>query len=427
MSLGLTILFLIYTIYRYLHNKPTIALLMGWMIISPCLRIGGQSIDSTYLIVIVLFFAIILIKGKIIIPNNKIIKYIEIFLGINVLFILSWLLFNRNDASTALIDFFGALKISLLLLETLIMNYNISGICYKKQIELMIWGVAILNVLAVLYEMYNFNGSISLLSNYIFNDAEIYYLESMTKYGQYQRYFGLFGYPMKLGLFSIYSLTFVSLENCITSKIRKMLLMVILMYLGLMSSSKTFILGCAILLIFYIITTFLEVEKNKNRIIYGIIAIGFLFIVWISYSQISDLIASTLGTNVARYFEFLGNIQEIFTTRFSSESGVLATSNLYEVIKENIIFGVGSSSIAGEPVMDNAFLVIIHNGGLIGIIIVVIYYLQLLFKCRQNSSYVIILIIILATGMGFQTWLAPESAWLLVWGILANNDISKNN
>lgn len=413
MSVFLCFLFIAYVISKVERGKPTMALLLGWMIVSPTFRVGSLAVDSTYIVVIVLFAYIMLKDKKIRIPTANIRSYIMMIMGVNILYVISWLLFSRIDPETMITDFCGALKIVLLLVECWHLNTKVKNSLYLDEAVKMIAVLAVINTIAVVYEMSDLNASIKFLSEVIFNDQEIKFLLHTTKWGYYARYFGVFGYPMRLGMFVVYSLTFLAFQEVHIKKIYKIILIADLLVLGMLSGSKTFIFGVAILLVLMIVNTFMAINQTKKAWASGLGAGAVILLIYIMFDELSILITNVFGAGFARYFNYLANIGDIFETRFSSDKGLFANSTLYDVIKSNLVFGVGVSSINSEPNMDNSILMILHNGGMVAFTIVLLWYLKSVYKNIDNKGYIYTIIIILATGMGFQTWIAPVSAWLI--------------
>lgn len=426
MSVLICFSFLWLVLLKAIKGMPTLALLLAWFVVSPNFRIGDISIDSTYIIILVLGTYIILRDQKIFLPPRNVLTFLSMILAVNVLYVISWALFSRIDFMTMFTMFLGGLKIILILIECWHINKNVDRISYKNELIKTIIILAFVNSIAVIYELVDFNGSVKLLSEIFLNNQEIEYLELQTKWGKYMRFFGIFGYPMQLGLFSAYAFSFLLLMKYRIKKSVKIFLFIDILFLGIMSASKSFIFGMVISLILHFITTLSKQKQSKKTV--TIISSIMMIIVanCLMFSEIYMLINNLFGQNIGRYYNYLANIDEVLSTRFGSNAGVLYNSTLFDVIGNNLILGVGASSINDEPVMDNAALMIMHNGGLVALCIVIGWYMYSIYRNRNVHGYMSLLIIILITGMGFQTWVAPISAWL-IFGLNISNSVKIDN
>ena len=109
------------------------------------------------------------------------------------------------------------------------------------------------------------------------------------------------------------------------------------------------------------------------------------------------------NANFAYYFSFLKDPIAVLNTRFGSVDSEGSLSYVFEILKKSALIGVGPASVNGEIVGDNAYVVLIHNGGLIALIITMIYYRYFFIKgikFKNNTTILIILMIfILSMGM----------------------------
>lgn len=235
MGTVMLLLFLIIVLYRYTAGKSTIGYILAWMIISPAFRIGNIEIDSTYIVVIVLFFVILVTKGVIALPPRRVRGYLCMIMSINILYICSWLLFNRNDPSTMLKSILGAIKNVIMIWLCFELNRKHLG-NLKSEIRTMLEVIAVLNLVFVLYQMTFFEESIYVMKQ-ILRSAEIEYLLDTTRWGYYSRYFGILGYPMRLGMLCVYSLAYLVFIERKNSK-RNIIFGILEVFLGICSASK---------------------------------------------------------------------------------------------------------------------------------------------------------------------------------------------
>lgn len=410
--------FLTIVIYLYTVGKSTIGWILAWIIISPAFRIGNIEIDSTYIVVIVLFFVILVTKGVIALPPRRVRGYLCMIVSINILYVCSWLLFNRNDPSTMLKSLLGAIKNVIMIWLCFELNRKHLG-NLKSEIRTMLEVVAVLNLVFVLFQMTYFEESIYVM-NQILRSAEIDYLLDITRRGYYSRYFGVLGYPMRLGLICVYSLAYLVFVEGAWAK-RNIFFGLLNVFLGICSASKTFILGAAMVLIFWTLKSLLSAKLRKRSVILGCIGILIICAIVVFFDAIYLLIYNTLGPTFANYFTILERLEDVFFNRFNSSTGALSTGNLIPVIKQNILFGVGCSPLLDERVMDNAPLIILHNGGLFCLLIVLLFYFRLVIINRNHFNHIGVILIILATGMGFETWTSEISAFLLLAILMDEN------
>ncbi len=403
-------------IYRYIHNKSNISLILLFFTVGPRIQLGTMKIDGTYILIVLLAVAIIIKQRWIIIaPKAYLKKYIYLIAIVHLIYFISWLEFNRNSANEMILIEIGALKHIVLIIELYVCNRNIIGLNIKKEISGFILLALLINLSAVAYEIIDYNGAVNLLSTTFLNETETLYLIEMVKGNAFSRYYGVFSYPMRLGMFSCHALAFLLFDD--NSKgYKRIVEYVIIMGLGLLSGSKSFIIGAALVLFaFMAFNIFTKSIGNKQ-----ILAISsvLLTIVLVSsfYDQIYELIYNYIGPTCARYFGFLKNYNEIFNTRFGTDSGQLIQT--FNVFKEYWLLGVGPVSLLGEPVSDNAYLSILHNGGITAFIITAAFYISVINKSRLMKDVLLCLVAVIVTGMGFQTIIAADSSFWIIFFIL---------
>jgi hypothetical protein len=299
------------------------------------------------------------------------------------------------------------------------MHPNINLHILKREIYKMITIIALLNFIMIIIQRLNFELGLQIIKE--LNNNESYeYAVNMIQMDTFQRCFGLLPYPMHLGIFSLLSLAFLMFEQTEKFHFSKMIFAISILN-GIMSASKSFTIGMAVLLILWLFT-YLYFSKRtivsiiKIGIVFFIVMFLFIFFDWIYY-----IIEFYLGFNYARYWGFIKNVSEAFSTRYSSDFGLL--NYMPEFFKTFWLLGVGPSSIRGEVVMDSAPYVILHNGGIMVLIPIVFFYFKNLikqFQKKELQNFFLFLTIVI-TGFGFQTWIAAETTtWVLFYLLYEN-------
>lgn len=423
-SVLINLIFIVAIVWQYSKDKPTIGIFLLLTILSPRIAVGSIRIDGTYLVIIIVAIAVFIKdSARIYKFEGYFKKYVILIICINVLYLISWTLFNRNDTNRLISTLAGALKHIVLFYEIVECNKNIKELDLNKEIISYITVAAIVNFVALLYEIIDAKGATSLLSNVFFNEEESAYIAHQVHNDGFARYYGLFSYPMGMGMFICYSIAYLINNNTING-MRKACLLALLLVLGIYSASKSFIIGTAIVLITYLLLSLFSKTISKK----DIRSVGILFAVIIGifglYNQIYNFIYDYIGPGFARYFGYLKNVQGILYARLDSQDGSLLST--MKVIKDYWLLGVGPTSIANEPVMDNSYIVIFHNGGIIALISIIGFYCMLFIKSKQRKDLLLLTVAILATGMGFPTMFISDISFWVMTVILWELSYDKN-
>lgn len=398
------------TVYLNMNNKSTVAPIMIMVTLSPEIKFGAISFDSLYMYIIVLFIYIWIVKGKIFI--NKTSRYTVLLLFNLIMCLVSWMLFSRNDIITVVTYSLGIIKYIVLIGECWTLNRQ-----FQDNILIdLFWYITIVvfsNTIFLLFQKNFFTQSLNILKE-ILSSNEYAYAISGTFAGRYTRYGGFFKYPMHLGLFSTLSFAFLLGFKTSTRKktVLKILILCCTLFNGIMSSTKSFFIGAVIVYIVYVIQNFVYV-KNRRSIYISMITLFTVLFLYLFRYQLLKLIDTYFGAYASYYanaiLDFFNNTASVFSTRLGEHGAI---TSLLQVVKENILFGVGPSSIQGESVMDNALLVILHNGGIVSLLSVFWYYFETLKQLMKSRESFLLIVAILACGMGFQIWIAsPLTLW----------------
>ena len=410
-SVLINLIFIVAIIWKYSKGKPTIGMFLLLSIISPRISIGGSKVDGIYLVIVCVAIAILIKrKGRISKIKDYYKIYIALIICVHLLYFASWVLFNRNDSGRLITTMVGAIKHIILLFEAVECNKNIQNLEIKNEILSFLSTAILFNIIALLYEMVDYRSAVDLLSNVFFNEEETEFLIAQI-HGGFTRYNGLFSYPMGMGMFACYSIAYlISVEN--VNKTRRIALIVLSLILGLYSASKSFIIGTAIILLAYLLLNLISPRMSTKSLYISGGLFALIAIIFLLYDSIYSFIYNNVGSEFARYFQYLKNTQGILFSRLDTNSGALRST--MEIIKEHWLVGVGPTSIASEPIMDNSYIVILHNGGICALIAIMIFYFKLMIKTKRRAELFLLIIGVLATGMGFPTvFVADISFWVI--------------
>ena len=399
-------------VIQYLFNKPTIMAMLTALLLVPRVSVMGSRFDGLYFVLIVLGGAIIIKdKGKVIYLPREFKNYTLLLVGLHLLYLFSWLVFNRNGVGSYALSVIGSMKLILFMWELLQSNKNVPDVDFDKEIANFLLIVTVINTIVVGWAMLDGSNVARFLANvyYSSKEAEQLYGEYLVN-GHINRFAGLFAYPMHLGLFASFALAY-AIGHVFNKKYmyRVVTIAFLSLVLGFSSCSKSFILGAVIVFISYVLLSCRSsvVSIYTFALLFAMV-IGIICL-FVFYSSIYSFIYKYAGENYAYYFSFLKNWKDIFYGR----SIVLART--MEVIKKYWFLGVGVDTLLGEANMDNAYVMILHNGGVVALSGVLAFYYNLYYKLRNHIEACMLLIIMFAMGMGFQTLFATDTSfWVLI-------------
>lgn len=412
MTLIILSLFLLYVIKQYINNKASLSVLFVWQILAVPITLPyiGQ-IDSLYIIDIVLLLVVALTPKREKRKNVLLKKYSVTVIFVAFIYLLAWCVFSRKDFNTTLMNIIGAIKLLLFMHLCWILNRNVSGIIIKDEIAKTVAIVVVINVVMVVYEMLDLSGSVKFLQNYILSEKEIGYLKSTVAWGYYARYYGMFPYPMHMGIFATMAIAYLLAENEYYTGIKRLVLIFCAIYIGLMSASKSFVFGISFVAFGYVIGECIGKKTIQKKFLFMFGSILVLTWLIINLDNIYVFVSDVFGSNIARYISFLRDFKQVFNTRFG-ENGLIKDTK--EVAKQYWFLGVGPSGIRGERSIDSSYYIIRHNGGVVALTAVIIFYIQLIKSHIKEWSKLLLIATIIVTGMGFLTWISASiSTWLI--------------
>lgn len=416
LSYIILLFFLVWILELYFRDQPTLGPILIFLVLSPYINFAGGRYDSAYLAVIAIWIGIA-IKNKGIIRLHKsksLFQYFVLILLVYLIYFISWIVFNRNNAAEMLTIYAGIAKSILIMQACYEMNRAISAASLRRELLKMLTVIILLNTVMIALQRIDLNLGLKLIQALQNNDSYTYALDCV-KWGSFDRCFGAMPYPMQLAIFSLFAHIFLVFGDTIPRTKLRIALIILNIICGFFAASKTFIVGFAALLLLQVIFQFYFKRISvKSLVAFGSI-VALLLICIVFFDQIYTLLAEHIGGNYARYWGFLKNASGVFTSRYSSSAEYL--SYMPEFLKQYWLFGVGPVSIATEGVLDSAPYVILHSGGVVALIAIAYYYVFHLVKSVQKRDMLTFMAItfILITGTGFQTWIASDaSTWVLM-------------
>jgi hypothetical protein len=213
--------------------------------------------------------------------------------------------------------------------------------------------------------------------------------------------------------------------NHLSEKKSNIFIMVVFIIIGFTALSKTFILGLPLLLFVYFI-------YNTNRLLNAkwlfilTLAIAVVIIVVLNFDVI---ITKVYGYNryMGYYLRMLKSPFDAFSSRYSVNNGILSQN--YDLIKKNLIVGVGPVSVQGEQILDSAPIVILHNGGILALVTVLWYYFKsIIISIKYKYTTILyLLVVILASGFGLPIWVFHNaSIGVIIYCCLSITCMRKN-
>lgn len=426
----LIVFFIVLLICRILKHKDITSPVIVFSVMAPGISLFGRNIDGGYIILLVIIF-ITLFKSKLYITHS-IKVYILISVMLAVIYAFAWILNSRVSISSLIISILGMMRVPLLVLFLYSLDKekienDFLGI-FKHAINIII----LLNFIAVVLQM--------ILPIPMFNLCySLYYSKSSVDYvsmdymitgsafykGIYYRYFGLCDTPTELGTIMSMSCAFwYCIQNEKTrhyvskiSFINKWIQLAMILFIGFQTRTKTFMLTLPILIVIHILVKF---RQSKKKVIVYVLGMLMFFIGIVLCFDTIYVWLRSWNPGIAYVFQYLGDPLTSLVTRFGSDTSEGFLEQTLKVIIQNPIIGVGPASAKGEFIGDNAFIVLLHNGGIFALVLILGYYLRwLMHFIKKNELFEIIPIItILITGMGSSTLIGSAASILLMIRII---------
>lgn len=393
-----------------IFGKRKLALLIyiTLAIIAPITNIFGAKVSYEILgFFPLLFFYLISKKSR---KVSKISIYLISYFSI---FILSTLVSNLiHSPRNEFLAIFGVARMILLFLIFIDDTKNLNII--KKALQIALFT----NILAMIMQF--------ILPNAVEIFNKLYVKESSTaiswflQVGRFTRLTGTFTNTAPAGYFFLVVLAIHLVEYTKTRSKFNAVIIIVSLIGGLATVSKTFYIGCPILLLanFILYTSMKSKEKNsvkgldfKKPAIIIITVLGIILF--------NNFTSNKLSTSY--YIENLG-LSKIFVSRYSAQSGVLMET--IDVIKDNLLIGVGATKISNEFVGDSLYVSILHGTGLLGLIIIGFLMIKLTLTNIKKANRQNLLLLVCILMIGFATTTLFNILGMLV---LAFVELNQNN
>ena len=400
------VILLLINLYICFKDKTKgIFLFVFFSLVSPHVVISGMSISYNIIAFFPIFFLYILERHIFNVPRVFLVLILYfLLLCISTLYSAA---LNHVDVEYAAI--FGAFRficLTLVLVDDKNCNVN-----YVH--KLFFWGITINLVFSVLqigfpqftqvfHDLYSKKSATTL----------DYYLEA----GFFNRGVGTFGTPTVLGVFSLLSfcLFYFELKYGLFQKF-KIWGLVFSLICGLLSLSKTFLLGIPML---FLLELFVNIYKTKGRIKMKIrinkgMTFILLFLIVLGAVVINQLVKN--GFSILWYLGFLLEPGKALETRYDTNTGIL--DGLFSVIKKNPFIGVGETVLPRVFIGDSSYVCIVYSVGFLGLFLFLTLWGKLLFQSLRNNkfyySHLFLLITLLMTFVGSNIFATPLSAVVL--------------
>lgn len=373
-----------------LKNKiSTAEYVVLYMLVAPCIGLGGRKFDSSYVFVaIMLLITIIKHKGKIIVIREMK-KYVWLIFVWCIAFTAGWIINNRQSSFAFIMSIAGLIK--ALLLVYILQECFLLANSEEKINEVIgngIWKAVVINGIAVFLQftipmkMYNICYQL-----YYSSDTSGYAsLSNIDTWGggfykgRYYRYFGLFETPMIFSCFSIFVIALVLVQfstNKVYFKYPKITLLIAAI-LGLSSQCKVYFFMIPLLVCVYVLYNANRMSKKRGIIIFGIGAALMIVVMF----------ADRLATIPAlHYLSYLSDPMSAFSTRFGSGTG-RSDGYLIDTLRislEHFVIGVGPVSVQGEALSDSSYLILLHHGGIVALFAMVLFYFKICITNNKND------------------------------------------
>lgn len=342
------------------------------------------GIPSFFIVLIFYFFLLCISTLRSSALNNVRIEYPAIF-GAFRFVCLTLILINHKNCNAYYVQklFFGAIVINL--------GFSVLQMCFPQFTQLF-------------HDLYSKDSATTL----------DYYLES----GYFNRGVGTFGTPTVLGVFSLLSFCLFYFEFKYGSFQKfKIWGLICSLLCGLLSISKTFLLGIPIL---FILELLVNIYNTKGRIKMRIhlnksFIFVLLFLVILGGVVINILIKS--GFSILWYLGYLLEPGKALATRYDTNTGIL--DGLLSVIRENPVIGVGETILPGVFIGDSSYVCILYSVGFGGLFLFLILWVRLLWQLLESGksyySHLFLLITLLITFVGSNIFITPLSAIVLAY------------
>ncbi|MCQ6523663.1 MULTISPECIES: hypothetical protein [Bacillus] len=347
------LLLLALIIIGVLNEKKGIIIYVIFSLVSPNLHLKGIQI-SFEIVAFFMIFLILIFKRSQIFSLYKNWPYRQwIWIYFFLIIISSLIAVIKYDSAISWIGIFGYFRV----ICVIYMLQYVLRETPEKHLDTIISPILIINLIVSVIQL-STPRSVQLFYDLYFKDS-MTPLKEVLSLGYFNRAYGTFGTPVLLGVFALFAFA-LYLGYYVEKRTCRFLILKILMAVscGLIALSKTAILGMPMLMIIIFILGIFRVIEIKNK---KVLIIPF-FTIAIGYFMV-DLLEKA-GFAISWYVRFLKNPFEAFGTRYDAGTGILTET--YEIINQNLIFGVGPSKIGDAFVGDSMYINILYTSGILG-------------------------------------------------------------
>jgi hypothetical protein len=408
------------SLLKDLKNSKSIATqIFCMLLVIPTIQIGNHWYSGQYIVMIVLFLVALKMRTR------YLGQYTSLYVAMCALVIFSYCVgFLINNAEASMISLLTSvvtlLKYPLIIGCSGLILLREDTKAIEKSFGTTLKIIVIVNLVAVIMQMLTPSIAAKIIDSFFYNDEALNQIDSLAQGGRYIRYTGIYNYPAILGSIMLICLIWFLFERN-DKKWNKVYLSAILI-IGISSMSKTFYLGCAVILALWPLINF------NSRNLKSFLGAGVTLVIIAGtymYQQEIYLKLKSINAYLAFYFSCIFDLNKSLSTRYDTAVG--NTAPMLKMIKEHFIIGYGPISVKGEVIQDSAFMVIAHNGGIIAIILIFVFYAHLLInKCRLKKKRELVLLMgFFMLGWALPVWIfSPVTLGLIVYlNVLSDKSI----
>ena len=226
----------------------------------------------------------------------------------------------------------------------------------------------------------------------------------------WHRFSGIFGLPYLASIFlsiNLFSITYLFLKK---NKINLIVLFIINVFIGILTFSKTFILGL-LLSILFVSIYFIRSGRFINYLLLGIISSFFIVMVYL-FPELSRIESFTPS-----------GIVDVIINRYSSSSGEVSAGQ--NMSKWHWFYGLGMGK--SYAAMDSFFVELFSFYGIIGatcfFIILYYFFTPIYFSKSQikidQLYFIILLLFLFIAGIGSSSFVSDRSE-VLIWTLISS-------
>ena len=392
------IIFLIIFIRNVLTKESLVGVCICSCILLPA--INGIDAANFVFVAMALLTGVTIIKERIIKTNRQIVYYLLAYSVIIAIQFFSWIIKNPNDLSLELRSSFAALKYPFIVFFLFGYECRVEHPYELKRLTNSIEIINMCNLIACIAQKIMKAGALKYFGNwYSYSQT---YIAEITRAGRYYRAYGTWETAMSLGIYCLIAISvLIYIEHSEQKKVRYMTDIVCCVVLGILSLTKTFFIGIVIIIVYEIVLAFVDRYKS-GKVTVATIRNGV-----ITFAGIIFLVAGFQGvykwsekgwSHLHYYLGYVLHPFSAFSSRLSSTGSLVGS---LEIIRNNLLIGVGSVPMNGELIGDNVYIVLLHAGGICALLIFLLLYGGWIVKCVVRANYDMVLVLVIFLLCGF--------------------------